>query len=175
MDTPRHISLFELQATHRQYAAAQPRAAGCMGSRRAQRCPRERRSLLYGAGGEGRVRCHQGESTGYDMEQPVPGAPPEVSRRDRPRDRVGSRQVLLLASVTHHNLYGLSVTVSDIDSSYTLGEMERVRREILRPACQRGSARCQQAARTYRSPADCGCNFGPGSRRIWRFHESDKV
>ncbi len=52
-------------------------------------------------------------------------------RDETGREIESGLKVLLLASVTHHNLYGLSVTVSDIDSSYTLGEMERVRREIL--------------------------------------------
>ena len=90
-------------------------------------------------------------------------------RDETGREIESGLKVLLLASVTHHNLYGLSVTVSDIDSSYTLGEMERVRREILDRLAREG------VLDANRSPADCGCNFGPGSRRIWRFHESDKV
>lgn len=40
-------------------------------------------------------------------------------------------KVLLELSATHSELYGLSANVSDIDPSYTLGDMERLRREIL--------------------------------------------
>lgn len=40
-------------------------------------------------------------------------------------------KVMVRGSATHHNVYGFSVQVSDIDPSYTLGDMERIRREIL--------------------------------------------
>lgn len=40
-------------------------------------------------------------------------------------------KVMVRGSVNHHNLYGLSFTISDIDPSYTVGDMERIRREIL--------------------------------------------
>lgn len=40
-------------------------------------------------------------------------------------------KVLLYGSTTHHSVYGLSFSVTDIDPSYTLGDMERLRREIL--------------------------------------------
>jgi exodeoxyribonuclease VII large subunit len=40
-------------------------------------------------------------------------------------------QVLLRATVTYHELYGLSLTVSDIDPLYTLGDMERRRQETV--------------------------------------------
>lgn len=47
------------------------------------------------------------------------------------RDIVTGLKVLLKGNVTHHSLYGLSFNVSDIDPSFTLGDMERLRREIL--------------------------------------------
>lgn len=41
-------------------------------------------------------------------------------------------KLMLCGSATHHNVYGLSFNVIDVDPSYTLGDMERLRREILR-------------------------------------------
>lgn len=40
-------------------------------------------------------------------------------------------KVMVRGSVGYHNLYGLSFTISDIDPSYTVGDMERLRKEIL--------------------------------------------
>lgn len=40
-------------------------------------------------------------------------------------------KVLVQGSATHHNLYGLSMNITDIDPTYTLGDLERLRREIL--------------------------------------------
>lgn len=40
-------------------------------------------------------------------------------------------KVMVRGSASHHNLYGLSFTISDIDPSYTIGDIERLRREIL--------------------------------------------
>ncbi len=40
-------------------------------------------------------------------------------------------KVLLLVSVTFHEVYGLSLNVKDIDPVYTLGEMARKKREII--------------------------------------------
>ncbi len=47
------------------------------------------------------------------------------------RDISTGIKVMLNGSVTHHNLYGLSFNIQDIDPSYTLGDLERLRREIL--------------------------------------------
>lgn len=40
-------------------------------------------------------------------------------------------KVLVFCSVSYHSVYGIKATISDIDPSYTLGDMERIRREIL--------------------------------------------
>lgn len=40
-------------------------------------------------------------------------------------------KVLVRGSVTHHSVYGMSFVIDDIDPSYTLGDIERIRREIL--------------------------------------------
>ena len=40
-------------------------------------------------------------------------------------------KVMLLVEVTYHELYGLSLVVRDIDPSYSLGDIERIRRETI--------------------------------------------
>lgn len=47
------------------------------------------------------------------------------------RDISNGLKVMVRGSVNHHNLYGLSFVITDIDPSYTMGDMERLRREIL--------------------------------------------
>ncbi|MDE7402448.1 MAG: exodeoxyribonuclease VII large subunit, partial [Muribaculaceae bacterium] len=54
------------------------------------------------------------------------------------RDISNGLKVLVRGSATHHPVYGLSFTISDIDPSYTLGDMERIRREILNRLAQEG-------------------------------------
>lgn len=39
-------------------------------------------------------------------------------------------KVLVRGSATHHSIYGLSFNIIDIDPSYTVGDLERLRREI---------------------------------------------
>ena len=47
------------------------------------------------------------------------------------RDIATGMKVMVRGSVNHHNLYGLSFVISDIDPSYTIGDLERLRKEIL--------------------------------------------
>ena len=47
-------------------------------------------------------------------------------------------KVLVEVSVEFHELYGYSLTVLDIDPTYTVGDMERKRREILRQLEEEG-------------------------------------
>lgn len=54
------------------------------------------------------------------------------------RDIAGGLKVMLYGSVTHHPLYGLSFNIQDIDPSYTLGDLERLRREILETLAREG-------------------------------------
>lgn len=46
-------------------------------------------------------------------------------------DLVAGMSVLLKVSVSFHEAYGFSLTVSDIDPAYTLGENERRKREVI--------------------------------------------
>ncbi len=54
------------------------------------------------------------------------------------RDVCNGLKVMLFGAAIHHPLYGLSFSVADIDPSYTLGDMERLRREILMRLHQEG-------------------------------------
>lgn len=47
------------------------------------------------------------------------------------RDICNGLKVMVFVSANFHPQYGLSATISDIDPSYTLGDIERLRREIL--------------------------------------------
>lgn len=54
------------------------------------------------------------------------------------REIMTGMKVLLNGTASHHTLYGLSFSVNDIDPSYTLGDMERIRREILQRLAAEG-------------------------------------
>lgn len=54
------------------------------------------------------------------------------------RDIQSGLKVMVRGSASHHNVYGLSFTISDIDPSYTLGDLERQRREILERLSKEG-------------------------------------
>lgn len=54
-------------------------------------------------------------------------------------------KVMLRGSVTHHDIYGLSFNVIDIDPSYTLGDMVRLRREIIARLTREGVADANKA------------------------------
>lgn len=47
------------------------------------------------------------------------------------RDISNGIKALVRGSAMHHSLYGLSFNIIDIDPSYTMGDLERLRREIL--------------------------------------------
>ena len=47
------------------------------------------------------------------------------------RDIATGLKVLVKGNASHHSLYGLSFNITDIDPSYTLGDIERLRKEIL--------------------------------------------
>lgn len=46
-------------------------------------------------------------------------------------DIITGLKVMVRGSANHHPVYGLSFIISDIDPSYTLGDLERLRREII--------------------------------------------
>lgn len=64
-------------------------------------------------------------------------------------------KVMVRGSANHHNLYGLSFTINDIDPTYTVGDMERIRREILEKLTKEGIIDCNHKL-----------NFPPVPQRI---------
>lgn len=58
--------------------------------------------------------------------------------RETGRPFASGLKVLVKVSVAFHELYGYSLTVSDIDPTYTLGDMARQRREILERLSKEG-------------------------------------
>ena len=54
------------------------------------------------------------------------------------RDIGNGLKVMVKGDVNFHGLYGISFTINDIDPSYTLGDMERIRREILQTLAREG-------------------------------------
>lgn len=47
------------------------------------------------------------------------------------RDITAGIKVMVTGTVTYHERFGLTFNITDIDPSYTLGDMERIRREII--------------------------------------------
>lgn len=66
------------------------------------------------------------------------------------RDIATGMKVMLNGAASHHQLYGLSFNINDIDPSYTLGDMERLRREILERLQREGVI--DNNKRTYLTP-----------------------
>ncbi len=56
------------------------------------------------------------------------------------KDLMSGLKVLVKGSATHHALYGLSFVIADIDPSYTMGDLERQRQEILAQLAREGVA-----------------------------------
>lgn len=56
------------------------------------------------------------------------------------RDIATGIKALVRGSATHHSIYGLSFNITDIDPSYTIGDMERIRREIVMKLQKEGVA-----------------------------------
>lgn len=54
------------------------------------------------------------------------------------REIASGMKALVRGSASHHPVYGLSFTINDIDPAYTLGDMERLRREILERLTREG-------------------------------------
>ena len=54
------------------------------------------------------------------------------------RELGGGIKLLVRGSASYHEVFGVSFNVTDIDPSYTLGDMERVRREILAALAREG-------------------------------------
>ena len=56
------------------------------------------------------------------------------------RDIANGIKALVRGGVNHHSLYGISFNITDIDPSYTIGDLERLRQEILMKLHKEGVA-----------------------------------
>ena len=56
------------------------------------------------------------------------------------REITNGIKALVRGSANHHSLYGLAFNITDIDPNYTVGDMERLRREILMKLHKEGIA-----------------------------------
>lgn len=54
------------------------------------------------------------------------------------RDIATGLKVLVKGNTNHHSLYGLAFNITDIDPSYTLGDIERLRKEIIAKLASEG-------------------------------------
>lgn len=68
------------------------------------------------------------------------------------RDISTGIKALVKGSATHHSIYGLSFNITDIDPSYTLGDMERIRREILMRLHREGVAELNKSRKLPSAP-----------------------
>lgn len=79
------------------------------------------------------------------------------------RDIMTGLKVMLNGSASHHQVYGLSFSVNDIDPSYTLGDMERIRREILLKLNQEGIADLNKGKKMPVAPQRIAVVSAPGA------------
>lgn len=65
---------------------------------------------------------------------------------------VNGLKVMLYGGINFHSSYGLSFNVGDIDPSYTMGDLERLRREILEALRKEGVLECNRRLRISEPP-----------------------
>ena len=68
------------------------------------------------------------------------------------RDITSGIKALVRGSATHHSIYGLSFNIIDIDPSYTMGDMERLRREIIQRLIKEGLAHKNKSLKIPSAP-----------------------
>lgn len=61
-------------------------------------------------------------------------------------------KVMLFGSASFHEQYGLSFNITDIDPSFTIGDMERIRREIIETLTLEGVVNCNKMLQIPRVP-----------------------
>lgn len=79
------------------------------------------------------------------------------------RDIATGIKVMVGGAATHHPVYGLSFIVSDIDPSYTMGDIERLRREILRQLHAEGVLGANRALTLSPAPQRIAVISAPGA------------
>lgn len=68
------------------------------------------------------------------------------------RDIASGLKVMVKVTANHHPNYGLSATISDIDPTYTLGDLERLRREILEKLRREGILDLNKSKKMPKAP-----------------------
>ena len=61
-------------------------------------------------------------------------------------------KVMLFGSASFHEQYGLSFNITDVDPSFTIGDMERIRREIIETLTREGVVNCNKMLQMPRVP-----------------------
>ena len=61
-------------------------------------------------------------------------------------------KVMLFGSASFHEQYGLSFNITDVDPSFTIGDMERIRREIIETLTRDGVVNCNRMLQMPRVP-----------------------
>ena len=61
-------------------------------------------------------------------------------------------KVMLFGSASFHEQYGLSYNITDVDPSFTIGDMERIRREIIETLTREGVVNCNRMLQMPRVP-----------------------
>ena len=61
-------------------------------------------------------------------------------------------KVMLFGSASFHEQYGLSFNITDVDPSFTIGDMERIRREIIEALTREGVVNCNKMLQMPRVP-----------------------
>lgn len=61
-------------------------------------------------------------------------------------------KVMLFGSASFHEQYGLSFNITDVDPSFTIGDMERIRREIIETLTREGVVNCNRKLQMPRVP-----------------------
>lgn len=61
-------------------------------------------------------------------------------------------KVMLFGSASFHEQYGLSFNITDVDPSFTIGDMERIRREIIETLTLEGVVNCNKMLQMPRVP-----------------------
>ncbi len=61
-------------------------------------------------------------------------------------------KVMLFGSASFHEQYGLSFNITDVDPSFTIGDMERIQREIIETLTREGVVNCNRMLQMPRVP-----------------------
>lgn len=83
---------------------------------------------LVEKGGDNRIPCARASAMAW---RSTWGALESYFRSETGTDLAVGMNIMLRVSVNYHELYGLSLVISDIDPLYTLGDMERQRQQTI--------------------------------------------